>query len=327
MKTDRRILATLGFLAGLTLSALLHNVALADEISLRPGDILEISLPGEPAFEQPFQVDPEGVVTLPEVGRVTVGGLSEEAAKALVSDSLAVAFRDLARLDVHLVERRLVVDVLGYVGAPGRVDLPDDAQIQEALAAAGGLAQGAQLDRLQLRRGNETLVFDYKAYLDSGDPSLLPVLQPMDVIFVPASPLIGNVQVEFDAQTLTAAGDAGEDASSIKVFGEVQKPGTFAFREGQSVVDLIMRAGGVTRYAAVEAIRVMNGEQPVVFDLKAFLDTGDPSLAPDLRPGSTIFVPERSEDENPPGSTSRPTGRCTSWVRSIGRGVTSGPTR
>ncbi|MDA1379016.1 hypothetical protein PCI56_03030 [Plesiomonas shigelloides subsp. oncorhynchi] len=58
---------------------------------------------------------------------------------------------------------------------------------------------------------------------------------------------------------------------------------------------MLMRAGGVTRYAGVERIRVISDNQPTLFDLKKFLDTGDKSFLPTLSPGSTIFIPKDEE--------------------------------
>jgi protein involved in polysaccharide export with SLBB domain len=61
------------------------------------------------------------------------------------------------------------------------------------------------------------------------------------------------------------------------------------------VVDLIMRAGGVTRYASVEQIRVISGGgEPQVFNLKTYLDSGDASTLPEVGGGSTIFVPKET---------------------------------
>jgi protein involved in polysaccharide export with SLBB domain len=274
-----------------------------EETLIRSGDVLAVTLPGEDVFDEPYQVETDGTILLPEVGRIDLSGMTIQEAREHLSAALGTIYRDLSSFDVSLVERRLILKVLGYVEKPGTVDLPSDANLQSAIVAAGGLIQGAQLDRIQLRRNDETTTVDYKAYLDSGEISILPLLEPGDVVFVPASPLIGNVQVNFDAQTLTAAGDAGEDETAIRVFGEVQKPGTFSYRNGQSVVDLIMKAGGITRYAGVEKIRVMNGGEPLTFDLKAYLDSGRLDMVPELRPGSTIYVPISVEEVKAGGRT------------------------
>lgn len=259
---------------------------------LRIGDVLTINLPGEAALNKDFQIDRLGRILLPEVGSLGLGGQTLPAATAAIHDRLAKAFRDLDRLSVSLKERRLLVSVHGYVKNPGSVELPGDATVQTAITAAGGLAQGAQLDKLQVRHKDGSVqVFDYKKYLDSGDPKDSVDLQPLDTIFAPASPLTGKVQIDFDGRTLAAAGDGGEERSSIKVFGEVITPGTFAFKPGASVVEMLMRAGGVTRYASVEQIRVISSGKPKIFNLQTYLDSGDAKDLVTLEPGATIFVP------------------------------------
>ena len=267
----------------------------ADSV-LRVGDVLFVALPGEAALNKDFPIDRAGMIRLPEVGEVKVAGLELPAAQTLIQEKLSKAYRELARLNVTVKERKLLVTVLGYVKKPGQVELPGDATVQVAITEAGGLAQGAQLDRLQLRRGREQTAFDYKKYLDTGDISILPELQPLDTIFVPASPLTGNVQIDFDGRTLSQAGDGAEERSSIKVFGEVNTPAIFAYKKDANVIDMIMRAGGVTRYSSVEQIRVINQGKPIVFNLQAYLDTGDAQLLPKIEPGATIFVPKQVEE-------------------------------
>ncbi|MEI6161557.1 MAG: polysaccharide biosynthesis/export family protein, partial [Roseococcus sp.] len=134
---------------------------------LNVGDILQITVPGEDAFNQPIQIDREGRVNLPEVGPVDVAGLTVAQARDRVRAALAQSFRDLGRFNLTLRERRLLLSVGGYVRTPGPVELPAGANVQQAIVAAGGLSQGAQLDRMQVRRGNEAITFDYKRFLDT----------------------------------------------------------------------------------------------------------------------------------------------------------------
>ncbi|HQS11241.1 MAG TPA: SLBB domain-containing protein [Xanthobacteraceae bacterium] len=288
--------ALIALALGLCGPARAQSAGAGEEVRLRIGDVLAIALPGEPALNTDLNVDRRGRVTLPEVGAVDVAGRTLAEASTLIRTALARAYRDLDRLNVTLKDRRLYITVLGYVDKPGEVDLPGDSNVQQAIGAAGGLLQGAQLDRLQVRRGTRTSVFNYKRYLDTGDTSLLPQLQPLDIIFVPASPATGNVQINFDSRTLTEQGDAAESPTAVKVFGEVSRAGSFAYKEGLSVVDMIMRAGGVTRFSSIDQVRVIDGGEPKIFNLRKYLDTGDAKLMPPLKPGATIFVPKQ-EDE------------------------------
>ena len=281
-----RLLLTLAVLA------VVSPAARADDNDpIRIGDTLALLLPGEATLTGDFAVDRKGAITLPEIGPVAVAGLPLEEAATLVRRKLSLAFRDIARLTMRLKERKLFVAVAGQVEKPGTQELPGDATVEVAIAEAGGIKAGAQLDKLKLIRGDREIVFNYKQYLDTGDLDILPALQPLDIVFVPISPLTGNVQIDFDAETLSRAGDGADAGGSVRIFGEVQKPAQFAFKDNMSLVDLIMRAGGVTRYAAVEQIRVITDKGPVLFNLQAYLDSGDASLMPALEPGATVFVP------------------------------------
>lgn len=281
-----RLLAVLAMLA----FALPAARAAENEI-IRIGDTLSLILPGEDSLTGDFPVDRKGAIALPEIGPVRIAGMPLEEAAEMVRHRLSVAFRDVARLTMRLKERKLFVAVAGQVRKPGTLELPGDATVEVAIAEAGGINAGAQLDRLKLIRGDREIGFNYKQYLDTGDLSVLPKLQPLDIIFVPISPLTGNVHIDFDAETLSRAGDGADAGGSVRIFGEVQKPAQFAFKENMSIVDLIMRAGGVTRFAAVEQIRVITDKGPVLFNLQAYLDSGDPALMPPLEKGATIFVP------------------------------------
>lgn len=295
MKTVTAFLALA--LSLVLLLAVLPAGAQPNDGALRIGDVLTIGLPGEASFNRDFPVDRKGAITLPEAGPVRIAGHSLDAAAVMIRDALSHAYRDLDKLTVTLKERKLPLTVLGYVKNPGDVELPGSANVQTALVAAGGISQGAQLDRMTVTHvDGKREQFDYKKYLDSGDPSTLPRLEPLDVIFVPASPLTGNVQIEFDGRTLAATGDGAEERSAVRIFGEVNTPATFAYRQGATVIDMIMRAGGVTRYSAPEQIRILNKTKPVVFNLQQYLDTGDKSLLPDVEPGATIYVPKQVEE-------------------------------
>ncbi|KPH64114.1 MULTISPECIES: SLBB domain-containing protein [Pseudoalteromonas] len=265
--------------------------------NIEVGNKLFLYLPGEPEFENVFEVNKDGTILLPEIGKVVVINKQvsqvEGELKTLLSD-IYVAMEDFY---VEVRSRDIIINVLGYVNTPSQVSIPFDGNIQMVISAAGDLKPGAQLDRLQIRRGEEVIEFNYKAYLDSGNSKLLPKLKSADTVFVPVSPLLGNVQIDFDAQTLSASGDAS-DNSAITLLGEVHNPGSFSFKEQMSVLDALMRAEGVTRYADVTKIRVINDKTPIIFDLKAYLDKPNNDTMPRLKSGSTVYVPIMVDDVN-----------------------------
>ncbi|AXT71103.1 SLBB domain-containing protein [Vibrio sp. dhg] len=283
-------------LIALFLLTSIFSVAHANEERVQIGDLIQVNLPGESSLNKGFQVDKRGRITLPEVGALYVAGYSEAQLEQVVKESLEKVYRDLSSASVYIAEQQILVSVQGYVTSPGEYTLSKSSDVQMAIHAAGGLRSGAQLNSLFIKRGKDKITFNYKTFLDTGDESLLPELISLDTIFVPASPLVGNIEQEFDANKLANAGDSADGRTAIKVFGEVNAPGSFSFKANSDLVDIIMRAGGVTRYASVEQIRVISDNTPKLFNLKTYLDSGDISLLPPLTPGTTIFVPKQEEE-------------------------------
>ncbi|CAH1580863.1 SLBB domain-containing protein [Vibrio owensii] len=268
----------------------------AEDDVVKVGDLVQINLPGEASLNKGFQVDKRGRINLPEIGPVFVAGYNETQLQNVITDNLKTVFRDVSNARVFIKQQQLLISVQGYVVKPGEYTLPSGSNIQMFLYEAGGLRAGAQLDKIIVKRGNKNIEFDYKRFLDTGDDSKLPTLESLDVLFVPASPLVGNIEQEFDAAKLANSGDSADSARAIKVFGEVNAPGSFTYKPNTTLVDVVMRAGGVTRYASVEQIRVITNNTPIMFNLKRYLDTGDQSLLPDILPGATIFVPKQEEE-------------------------------
>lgn len=260
------------------------------------GDLIQVNLPGETSLNKTFIVDKTGRINLPEVGHVYVVGFEQPQLENRVLLHLKQAFRDIANAKVYVAKRQMLISVQGYVQSPGEYTLPESSTVQMAIFAAGGLRAGAQLDKLQHKRGGQSRVFNYKTFLDTGADDSLPTLRSLDSLFVPASPLVGNIEQAFDSSKLVNAGDGVDPRTSVKVFGEVNAPGSFSYKENMDLVDIIMRSGGVTRYASVEQIRVISNSRPSLFNLKHYLDTGDASLLPILQPGATVFVPKMEEE-------------------------------
>ncbi|WP_318514552.1 SLBB domain-containing protein [Photobacterium leiognathi] len=264
-------------------------------ITLTAGDRIFLFVPGEKAFTEDFIIDDQGKIQLPEIGAVTVADLTIADAERKIKHKLSVVYRNLDDFKLTLKEQLIRIHVLGYVENPGTVSLKPNSHIQLAIAAAGGARPGAQLDKFVITQNEIPKHFNYKQYLDTGDDSSLPTLANGDTVFVPVSPLLGNIEVDFDAAAIQNAGDANE-RNGLTLFGEVRNPGTFSYKPEMNVVDALMRADGVTRYADVTKIRVVTDNKPYQFDLKTYLDTGDESILPPVKPGTTIFAPIEVDD-------------------------------
>ncbi len=84
------------------------------------------------------------------------------------------------------------------------------------------------------------------------------------------------------------------NSRKVFVFGEVQKPGTFAFEDGMSVVQALTLAGGFTKQAAQNSTSVtrhIKGQE-----VKMKVNVQDIALGKaanfTLEPGDIVYVPE-----------------------------------
>lgn len=273
-----------------------------DETLLRPGDNLFLSLPGEATLNIESQIKRNGTLFVPEVGEIQVKGLTLEQANQKIRLQLQDVIHDVSSFELQIKQRRLIITVLGYVKKPGTLNLDPGSTIQEAINAAEGLVPGAQLNRMQVRRNNEVLRFDYKYYLDSGDSSKLPILQPLDTLFIPASSLLGNVQTTFDPKTMTgAATGSQQDTQTITVMGRVNNPGQFDWTPELTLFDIFTMAGGAAERANLNELKIISqndkGQTTTVFDMENLIENGG-SLQnlPQIKPNDRIIVPANKVD-------------------------------
>jgi polysaccharide export outer membrane protein len=84
--------------------------------------------------------------------------------------------------------------------------------------------------------------------------------------------------------------------SQVKVIGQVRQPQALAYREGMTVLDAILAAGGLAEFAApnrTKLIRTEDGKQKEIrLRLGRLLNDGDMSQNLALRPGDLLLVPE-----------------------------------
>ncbi|MBF4437187.1 sugar transporter, partial [Vibrio anguillarum] len=167
--------------------------------------------------------------------------LGEE--KVSKSDSLKKSSREL--LLEPIIERlraqatfdspAQLIEVTGAVKYPGVYPLPDDVNFKALIDAAGGFAEHAYLAQAEVTRSQRVNdSFDVEHY----------------TIF-PRKLIDGDMSFDFVAQDsimVKRQPDWQRDLS-IELQGEVKFPGTYTFARGETLSDVIARAGGFTRFA------------------------------------------------------------------------------
>jgi protein involved in polysaccharide export with SLBB domain len=83
-------------------------------------------------------------------------------------------------------------------------------------------------------------------------------------------------------------------SKKIFVLGEVQKPGTFPYEQGMTVIQAITLAGGLSKLASPNGAHVArkgpDGQHKVRVFLKEISEGREPDFP--LQPGDIVFVPE-----------------------------------
>ena len=84
------------------------------------------------------------------------------------------------------------------------------------------------------------------------------------------------------------------NSKKVFVFGEVQKPGTFPFEDGMSVVQAVTLAGGFTKTAAQNSTSVTRRVGGTETKIKVNVQDIALGKAPNftLEPGDIVYVPE-----------------------------------
>ena len=101
-------------------------------------DILVISFALSPELDQTVTVQPDGYITLTNVGGVFVQGMSVPQVVEAIKKAYAGTLHDPI-IDVNLKDfQKPYFVALGQVGKPGQYDLRYDMTVTEAIAIAGG---------------------------------------------------------------------------------------------------------------------------------------------------------------------------------------------
>lgn len=97
--------------------------------------------------------------------------------------------------------------------------------------------------------------------------------------------------------TVIVRGFVGPPTRQIRVIGEAANPLAIPYREGMTLLDVLIAAQGLTRFAAgnrAEIIRREPGQPPQVIRVRLndLLREGDISQDMPMRPGDTLVIPQ-----------------------------------
>ncbi len=154
------------------------------------GDTLDLQFEFTPDFNQTVTVQPDGFVTLKEIGDLQVEGESVPQVKAKLQQAYS---QILAKPEVTVYLKdfnKPYFLALGQVAKPGKYDLRGVTTVSAAIAMAGGFNDNAKHSQvLVFRRVNDSwssvTKLDIKHMLKSRDLSEDLTLRPGDMVYVP----------------------------------------------------------------------------------------------------------------------------------------------
>ena len=216
---------------------------------LGPGDRLVLILTGDVEESYTLDVTREGFVVVPQVGQLHVANLTLAQLDEVLYSRLGRVYSGVrrgpgatTRFSVSVARLRTnQIFVLGEAERPGSYMVSSAGTAITALYAAGGPTANGNLRSVLIRRGDRLVgTLDLYDYLLRGDASRDVRLETGDIVFIPPR------------------------GARVRVVGEVIRPGTYEMKEGESLADLLMAAGGFRADASrrrVQIERVLPPEQ------------------------------------------------------------------
>jgi len=170
-----------------------------------------------------------------------------------------------------------VISVSGEVKIPLEMPYDKDITLAEVVELAGGLTFA----------GDSTQLIVYRmpfsgASIGELEEVILDLDRDGELTFEPFDALVVRRKFGFDFQEY------------VTITGEVSYPGRYAIREGETVKDLIRKAGGVTAMAFPEAARfTRQGKGNIAISIDKILKNRGSYENIELMPGDQITIPNR----------------------------------
>jgi polysaccharide biosynthesis/export protein len=222
--------------------ALLANQSVAQPLQdyeLGGGDAVRIAVFLSPELTTEVRLSEEGLVTLPMIGQVKLGGLTIPQAETLLANRLKEGnFIQKAQVTMSVANfRSQQVSVLGNVGKPGRYPLEvKGMRLTELIASAGGITSGGADTIVFTRRdskGNVTMQeIDVPSIFLNNDKTNDIILQGGDSIYVHRQPI-------------------------YYIYGQVGRPGNYSIERGMTVSQAIAKGGSFTLRSRESGIRLL----------------------------------------------------------------------
>lgn len=263
----KRLMLTCMCLASLILAFPLCSVA--QDYVIGDGDVLNISVWGMPDLSSNVTVRPDGKITIPAAGEVLASGLTP----VKLGEELTIVLTKYVKKPIVTVSVASITNNRVYIfggGIPSRVvNLPGRTTLFKLLCSLEGV-ENADLRHAYLSRRGEKVVRDFYDMFLTGDLAQDIEIEAEDNIFLPTN-----------------------ERNKIYVAGAVAAAKYIYYREGISVLDAILEAGGFSDYAKEDGVTIIrNRTEKIVVNLEKLLKGKDMKQNVPLAPGDYVIVEE-----------------------------------
>ncbi len=199
------------------------------------GDEITIQLVGQKSEKYTFNIQRDGSIFLPEVGKLYLSGQTLEDSTRIIKENIKKTFIGVEAFVGLTNVRDIQVIIAGNVFNPGTYTLNGNSNIFHALNVSGGPSDIGSFRSIRLIRNNETIeTLDLYNTFISGEASFNIRLRSGDLIFV--DPI-------FNLVTLV---------------GGFKRPGTYEFLKNESFESAMLFGNGLNNLADTSNIKIFS---------------------------------------------------------------------
>ena len=245
----------------------------ADEYYVGPGDKLLFIISGVNPITFSSIIDYEGNVFIDQVGIISVKDLTLSKAREKIKDQLKNFFKS-GKIDITLTEfKKIKVSLIGNVVKPYTYNLNGNTRLLELVMNSYGVFSNSDMRNIEIKDNlGNTQSFDLTKYMRLGEKLQNPFLREGSIV---------NIK---------------RVDKTVVVFGNVVYQGTYEYREGETVADLIKLCGGLeykARTDSIEQIQFVNNTKETKINYFSYDEINNGNIL--LKPGDKIVVREKPE--------------------------------
>jgi polysaccharide export outer membrane protein len=273
---------------------MLPAVLFADDYVIGDGDGLQIAVWGEPAVSTAATVRPDGKITLPGIGDVVASGFTPMALSKNLAEKLkAFVNNPIVTVTVTgITNNKIYVFGAGVMPTVPTVGVSKEKGTEESIlysrvvALPGrttllkfisglNLLGNADLEHAYLLRDGKKLDVDFYDLFVNADLSKDIPLKAEDMIFIPDN-----------------------SHNKIYIMGAVNKPTFIPYWRGVRILDVILDAGGFTKFARENSVLILRKDpkkeatKEITVKVGDLMKDGDLSQNIPLMPGDFVIIKE-----------------------------------